>query len=94
MIKLFQGVYDWKMPADVHMPVGTPWFDNAPKTWMAATEKYSSQVRMEVTPAGHHILRNYYGGTPFPESSGPRQGLEDPGERHVGRGSGDVRQHS
>jgi hypothetical protein len=24
MIKLFQGVYGWKMPADVQMPVGTP----------------------------------------------------------------------
>jgi hypothetical protein len=26
MIKLFQGVYNWKMPADVQMPVGTPRF--------------------------------------------------------------------
>jgi hypothetical protein len=32
MIKLFQGVYDWKMPADVQMPVATPRFDNVPKT--------------------------------------------------------------
>ena len=74
MIKLFQGVYDWKMPADVQMPVGTPRFDNVPKTWMAATEKYSSQVRMEVTPAGHHILRNLYGGTPFPNPQDPDKG--------------------
>jgi hypothetical protein len=74
MIKLFQGVYDWKMPADVQMPVGTPRFDNVPKTWMAATEKYSSQVRVEVTPAGHHILRNYYGGTPFPNPQDPDKG--------------------
>jgi hypothetical protein len=74
MIKLFQGVYDWKMPADVQMPVGTPRFDNVPKTWMAATEKYSSQVRMEVTPAGHHILRNFYGGTPFPNPQDPDKG--------------------
>jgi hypothetical protein len=59
MIKLFQGIYGWKMPADVQMPVGTPRFDNVPKTWRDATEKYSSQVRMEVTPAGHHILHNY-----------------------------------
>jgi hypothetical protein len=74
MIKFFQGVYGWKMPADVQMPVGTPRFDNVPKTWMAATEKYSSQVRMEVTPAGHHILRNYYGGTPFPNPQDPDKG--------------------
>src|SRR6516225_8483567 len=40
MIKLFEGVYGWKMPADVQMPVGTPRFDNVPKTWMAATERY------------------------------------------------------
>src|SRR5215471_7326542 len=52
MIKLFQGAYDWKMPADVQMPVGTPRFDNVPKTWRDATEKYGSQVRVEVTPAG------------------------------------------
>src|ERR1700747_1757329 len=34
MIKFFQGVYGWKMPADVQMPVGTPRFDNVPKTWL------------------------------------------------------------
>src|SRR5215472_11527644 len=33
MIKLFQGIYGWKMPADVQMPVGAPRFDNVPKTW-------------------------------------------------------------
>ena len=74
MIKLFQGTYGWKMPADVQMPVGTPRFDNVPQSWLTATEKYSSQVRMEVTPASHHILRNYYGGTPFPNPQDPDKG--------------------
>jgi len=74
MIKLFQGVYGWKMPADVQIPIGVPRFDNVPKTWRDATEKYSSQVRVEVTPAGHYILHNYYGGTPFPNPQEPNKG--------------------
>src|SRR5215831_2454660 len=44
MIKLFQGVYGWKMPADVQMPIGAPRFDNVPKTWRDWTEQHSAQV--------------------------------------------------
>ena len=58
MIKLFQGGYGWKMPADVQIPIGPARFDNVPKTWIAATEKYSSQVQVKLLPNGHYVLLN------------------------------------
>src|SRR5690242_6635987 len=45
MIKLFEGTYGWKMPADVEMDVGPSHEGgNLPKTWVEATEKYSPQT--------------------------------------------------
>src|SRR5215813_4182103 len=40
MIKMFEGVYGWKMPADVQIPIGPAHYGIIPKTWVEATEKY------------------------------------------------------
>jgi hypothetical protein len=74
MIKLFQGVYGWKMPADVEMNVGPARFDLIPKSWTEATEKYGSQTQVEVLPNGHYLLKNYHAGTPFPNPTEPNKG--------------------
>jgi hypothetical protein len=77
MIKMFQGVYGWKMPADVQINVGpTHLGGNLPQTWVAATEKYGPQTSYKILPNGHYVLENYYGGTPFPNPSGPQKGWE------------------
>jgi uncharacterized protein DUF1329 len=75
MIKLFQGQYGWKMPADVQIPVGPSHVGgNLPQNWVTATEKYGSQTQVKVLPDGHYELLNYYGGTPFPNPQEPHKG--------------------
>ena len=75
MIKMFEGVYGWKMPADIKIPVGAPHLGgNLPKTWVEATEKYGAQTGVDVLPNGHYVLKNYYGGTPFPNPQDPNKG--------------------
>jgi hypothetical protein len=75
MIKLFQGTYGWKMPADVQIPVGPAHLGgNLPKTWVEATEKYGAQTGFDVLPNGHYQIKNYYGGTPFPNPQDPHRG--------------------
>jgi len=74
MIKLFEGEYGWKMPADVEMPVGPARFDLIPKSWVEATEKYGSQTGVEVLPNGHYRIKNYHSGTPFPNPQDPYKG--------------------
>ncbi|HKV54016.1 MAG TPA: DUF1329 domain-containing protein [Candidatus Binataceae bacterium] len=75
MIKLFQGTYGWKMPADVSIPVGPAHLGgNLPKSWVEATEQHGSQTGVEVLPNGHYVIKNYYGGTPFPNPQEPYKG--------------------
>jgi Protein of unknown function (DUF1329) len=75
MIKLFEGRYGWKMPSDVQITVGPSHVGgNLPATWVAATEKYGSQTQVELLPNGHYEMRNYNGGTPFPNPQEPYKG--------------------
>jgi hypothetical protein len=74
MQKLFAGVYYWKMPPDAVLEVGPATHDFLPKTWVEATEKYGSQTTVEVLPNGHYVLKNYHGGTPFPNPQDPNKG--------------------
>ena len=75
MIKLFQRQYGWTMPPDVRITVGPSHAGgNLPSTWVAATEKYGQQTGVEVLPNGHYVLKNYYGGTPFPNPQDPYKG--------------------
>ncbi len=74
MIKLFEGLYSWKMPADISIPVGPTHDGGVPKTRAAATEKYSPQTSVQVLPNGHYVIKNYHGGTPFPNPQEPNKG--------------------
>jgi len=74
MIKLFQGVYGWKMPADVQMTIAPAHYGIIPRSWVAATEKYGAQTQVEVLPNGHFELKNYYAGTPFLHPTDPHKG--------------------
>jgi hypothetical protein len=74
MAKMFEGQYGWKMPADVEMTVGPSHLNNLPKSWVEATEKYGPQTGVDVLPNGHYLLKNYHGGTPFPNPQEPHKG--------------------
>jgi hypothetical protein len=74
MAALFEGKYSWKMPPDVEMEVGPPIVYPLPKTFLQATEKYSSQVRVVELPDGGLTLSNYHGGIPFPNPVEPHRG--------------------
>ena len=74
MIKLFEGVYHWKLPPDVEMNVGPPHYGTRLKSFQDATEKYSSQVRVAKLPNGHYQLLNFHGGVPFPDPQEPYKG--------------------
>ena len=52
MVALFEGKYFWKMPADVRMEVGPTIIHPLPPNYLAATEKYSAQVRIIELPSG------------------------------------------
>ena len=55
MIALFEGKYFWKMPSDVEMNVGPTVIHPLPATYLAATEKYASQVRLVTLPDGRRL---------------------------------------
>src|SRR5438132_2976030 len=74
MVKLFEGQYFWKMPADVNIEVGPTHLGSRLKSFQDATEKYSPQVGVKVLPNGHYQLLNYHGGIPFPNPQEPYKG--------------------
>lgn len=74
MIDLFEGKYDWKMPADVEMVVGPTIPHPAPPSYRDATEKYSGQVRIVRLPNGGLNIEDYVGGMPFPNPQAPHKG--------------------
>ncbi len=76
MVALFEGGRAWKMPDTVEMDVGPTVVRPLPKDYVEATEKYSSQVRMETLAGGGHNLAGYVAGAPFPNPSGPDAGWE------------------
>jgi hypothetical protein len=71
---LFAGSYSWKMPDDVRIEVGPTVIHPLPATYLAATEKYASQVRLIELPDGGLSLANYHGGIPFPNAAEPHKG--------------------
>lgn len=74
MITLFEGQYFWKMPDDVAMEVGPTVINPLPKTYLAATEKYAGQTKIETLPDGGLTLSGYQGGIPFPTPAAPHEG--------------------
>jgi hypothetical protein len=74
MVALFQGKYFWKMPPDVQMELGPTIIHPLPKTYLDATEKFASQVKLVDLPGGGMTLSGYQGGIPFPNPAEPHQG--------------------
>ncbi len=74
MVALFEGKYFWKMPDDVSMEVGPSIIHPLPPDYLAATEKYSGQVRIVELPDGGLNLTGYHGGIPFPTPAEPHKG--------------------
>jgi hypothetical protein len=74
MAALFEGRYFWKMPADIRIEVGPTTIEPLPKNYLAATEKYSQQVRLVELPGGGLTVQNYQGGIPFPNPAEPHKG--------------------
>lgn len=74
MVALFQGKYYWKMPTDTQIEVGPTIIHPLPANYVAATEKYSSQVSIVELPSGGLNLRGYSGGAPFPNPAEPHKG--------------------
>lgn len=74
MQALFAGQYHWKMPADVEIDVGPTIVHPLPKNYLAATEKYSEQVKLDDLPGGALTIENYRGGLPFPNPAAPHRG--------------------
>jgi hypothetical protein len=71
---LFEGKYFWKMPANVQIPVGPTVINWPPKNYLAATEKYSGQVKVLELPDSGLTMSGYRGGMPFPKPSEPHEG--------------------
>jgi hypothetical protein len=74
MVALFEGEYFWKMPADVSMEVGPTIIHPLPPNYLAATEKYSNQVRIVELAGSGLNLTGYQGGIPFPSPAEPHKG--------------------
>ena len=71
---LFDGKYFWKMPADAELVIGPTRVNLPPKSFLDATEKYASQVKLVELPDGGLTLSGYQGGLPFPNPSEPHAG--------------------
>jgi hypothetical protein len=71
---LFDGKYFWKMPADAELVIGPTRVNLPPKSFLDATEKYASQVKLVELPDGGLTLAAYQGGFPFPSPSEPHRG--------------------
>ena len=74
MVALFGGQYFWKMPDNVSMEVGPSIIHPLPRNYLAATEKYSGQVRIVELPDGGLNLTGYQGGIPFLTPDEPHKG--------------------
>jgi hypothetical protein len=76
MIELFKGTYFWKIPEDVEIDVGPTVSYPLAKSYVVATEKYSSQVRVVHLADGNNDIANYVGGEPFPSPREPDKGYK------------------
>jgi len=76
MVELFNGTHFWKMPPEVEIEVGPTISYPPQKSYVHATEKYSSQVRVIHLPDGNNDIANYVGGEPFPSPQEPDKGYK------------------
>jgi hypothetical protein len=73
-IYLWQGTGFWKMPPDVRIEIGPTTVYPLPAPFVEATQKYSSQTRIEKQSDGRWKLLNYVAGVPFPVPEEPNKG--------------------
>ncbi|MBF6559090.1 MAG: DUF1329 domain-containing protein [Candidatus Binataceae bacterium] len=73
---MFAGQFLWKLPADATIEIGPTVNVPEPPTYVAASEKYGSQVRVVHLPNGHMDVLNYFGGLPFPDPEEPDKGYK------------------
>lgn len=76
LAKMFAGEFFWKLPADAAIEIGPTVNIPEPPSYVAATEKYSNQVRVAHLPNGHLDVLNYVGGEPFPNPQEPDKGYK------------------
>jgi len=74
MVALFEGSHSWKMPSDIAMEVGPTVIHPLPEGYLAATEKYSHDVKLVELPDGGRTITGYQGGIPFPQPGEPLKG--------------------
>jgi hypothetical protein len=73
-IGLWEGKWFWKMPADAQINVGPTTVYPLPAAYVAASEKYGDQTRIEKGGGGRWRLKNYVAGVPFPIPADPDKG--------------------
>ncbi|HLW70429.1 MAG TPA: DUF1329 domain-containing protein [Candidatus Binataceae bacterium] len=71
---LFAGKYFWKISDGMQLNLGPTHINPPPRSYIDATEKYSSQVKLVELPNGGLTLENYQGGAPFPNPEDPHKG--------------------
>ena len=76
MIKLFEGTYYWKMPADIEIDIGPNSNVPLPPTYLTATEQYGSQTKVVHLPDGRLNVSGYVAGLPFPDPQEPDKGYK------------------
>jgi len=73
---LFEGKQHWKLPANAELEVAANKSFPLPKKYQQDTEKYSSQVSLVPNSYGGLSPKGYVAGLPFPNPSGPNEGME------------------
>jgi hypothetical protein len=74
MVTLFRGQYFFQMSDDVKIDVGPTLIRPLPKSYLDATDKYASQVKIVELGNGGLSLSGYKGGKPFPNLAEPHKG--------------------
>ena len=76
LVELFNGTHFWKIPPETEIEVGPTVSYPLAKSYVDATEKYSSQVRVVHLSNGNNDIANYIGGEPFPSPQEPDKGYK------------------
>lgn len=67
MKAVFAGTHFWHMPQNIEIDVGPTRSIPAPKPYMQDTQKYDSQVTLQLLPDGGFVPKGYVAGFPFPD---------------------------
>jgi Protein of unknown function (DUF1329) len=76
MIKLFEGTYFWRMPADIEIDVGPTIDEQPPAAYLRATEKYGDRAKVVHLSNGHNDVIDYVAGEPFRNPRAPDRGYK------------------